>query len=433
MKTKTLLIAAVMFFALSAVAFSQAAVYAVSSTPITTVIASGNAEPAGDITFTQTGGTTVGNGTNIPNGTITIQYGGNNVNITSVFSNSMIANCTGGYLVAGACTPTVLVNSSIYSPGLLVIQIPFGVTQGGTFTVTGVRVQIDGTTLANLDANISATGNQIAAGSTTVKVINSIHTGLAAGSAASYTLANSSTVRPPLVNPNTGVPLADTADKFQSSSFINANNGNVAGQVVVLKVEEGFLGAWSKGVGVRIQVSTTPPKGVTFAFPQTATSYDDNASALPAINGWTRGSSTSRSAATSGTTLSYRSSTTSSLQVYYYVATDVGSTVVETLEIPVTIAVDQTAATFPLPGLTFTYTFNLAPVQGPYGDDGRRLPTRHAQELRGGDRRAGVHVVVERPARSSDVAHRLGGLGPARGGRACDGRHHRQGRPRHLR
>ena len=35
MKTRTLLIAAVMFIGLSAVAFSQAAVYTVSSTPIT--------------------------------------------------------------------------------------------------------------------------------------------------------------------------------------------------------------------------------------------------------------------------------------------------------------------------------------------------------------------------------------------------------------
>lgn len=117
MKTKTLLIAAVMFFALSAVAFSQAAVYSVSSTPITTVIATGNAEPAGDITFTQTGGTSV-------LGTISLQYGGNNVNITNPFANITIT-CTGGY--AASCPTVNNTPISQYSPGLLVISIPAGV------------------------------------------------------------------------------------------------------------------------------------------------------------------------------------------------------------------------------------------------------------------------------------------------------------------
>jgi hypothetical protein len=350
MKTRTLLIAAVMFLGLSAVAFSQAAVYAVSSTPITTVIATGNAEPVGDITFTQTGGTTVTG----PQGTITIQYGGNNVNITSVFTQAIIGNCTGGY--AGNC-PQVLITSSIYSPGLLVISIPAGVTTG-TFTVTGVRVQINGAGLTSLAANISATGNQIAAGSTTVTVINStIGAGIAPASVASY-------------NNNT-VPLASL------TTTGNATYNAVTGQLVtgsvgttVIKVGEGFLGAWSKNVGVRITVSATPPKGVTFTFPTTATSYDTSTTANTPINSWVRGISTSTTAQTGTGVISSSSTSSSSLQMYYYVATDIGSTTVETLEIPVAVAVDTATASFPLPSNIFTYTVSLAPVQGPYNTSG---------------------------------------------------------------
>jgi len=350
MKTRTLLIAAVMFIGLSAVAFSQAAVYAVSSTPITTVIATGNAEPVGDITFTQTGGTTVTG----PQGTITIQYGGNNVNITSVFAQALIGNCTGGYL--GNC-PQVLISSSIYSPGLLVISIPAGVTNG-TFTVTGVRVQINGAGLTSLAANISATGNQIAAGSTTVTVINSTTgAGIAPASVASYN--------------TTTIPVADLT-KTGSPTY-NAVTGMPVGSSVgttVIKVGEGFLGAWSKNVGVRITVSATPPKGVSFSFPTTANSYDTSTTANTVVNNWVRGISTSTTGQTSAGSITSSSTSSSSLQMYYYVATDNGSTTVETLEIPVTITVDTTTAVFPLPSTTFTYTVSLAPVQGPYNTSG---------------------------------------------------------------
>lgn len=64
-----------------------------------------------------------------------------------------------------------------------------------------------------------------------------------------------------------------------------------------------------------------------------------------------------------------------SLQIYYYVATDIGPTTVETLEIPVTIAVDTTTATFPLPASTFTFTVSLAPIQGPYQTSGSNINT----------------------------------------------------------
>jgi len=353
MKTKTLLIAAVMFIGLSAMAFSQAAVYSVSITPITTVIATGNAEPVGDITFNQTSGTTV----NTPQGTITIQYGGNNVNITSIFAQALIGNCTGDYL--GNC-PSVLISSSIYSPGLLVISIPAGATTG-TFTVTGVKVQINGAGLTSLSANISATGNQIAAGSTTVTVINSTTgAGIAPNSVASYNA--------------TAVPVADLTKQLGNPSFNGVTGAIVSGTATsattVIKLGEGFLGAWSKNVGIRITVSATPPKGVSFTFPSTASSYDASTSANTPINSWVRGISTAATAQTSAGLINSSSTSSSSLQMYYYVATDNGSTVVETLEIPVAIAIDPATAAFPIPTNTFTYTVSLAPVLGPYQTSG---------------------------------------------------------------
>lgn len=349
MKTKTLLIAAVMFFALSAVAFSQAAVFSVSSTPITTVIATGNAEPAGDITFTQTGGTSV-------LGTISLQYGGNNVNITSPFANITIT-CTGGY--AAACPTVNNTPISAYSPGLLVISLPAGVVAPATFTISGVRVQINGAGLTNLIANISATGNQVAAGSNNVTVINStIGNGIAPASVATY---------------NTTAPVPGLSSATTGNTIINGVTGAYSGgttAVTTIKVGEGFLAAWSKNVGVRITVSATPPKGVRFTFPNAATSYDTSTTVNTPINSWVRGISTSTSAQTSTATVTSSSTSSSSLQFYYYVATDIGSTTVETLEIPVTVDIDSTTVVYPLAAGTFTVQVSLAPLQGPYQTSG---------------------------------------------------------------
>lgn len=354
MKTKTLLIATAMFLALSAVAFSQAAKFDTSSTPITTVIATGNAEPVGDITFVQTDGTSVA-------GTITIQYGGNNVNITTPFS-SIVINCTGNF--AAAC-PTVL-TTSIYSPGQLVLGIPGGVvtsTPASTFTVSGVRVQISGTGLTSLDASISATGNTITTGQTAPRVINGIKDGILAGSVASYDY----TATP-------GAPIPDLSKGTLGTPIINAVNGsfivnsapNPGPRNTVIKVAEGFLGAWSKDVGIRITVSAVPPKGVTFTFPLNANSYDASTTANTAYNSWVRGGSTSSTAQTAAGVISSSSTGSGALSMYYYVATDIGNAVLETLEIPVEIKVDTTTASFPLSSTTFSYTITLAPVLAAY-------------------------------------------------------------------
>lgn len=379
MKPKTLLIAAAMFLCLSALASAQS-IYSTSSTPITTVIKTGNAELAGSITFTGTGTST--------SGTISIQYGGTNVNITSTFAS--IAICTNdtlaaGYVAGGAdgrCpagtgTATGLgvdTTASSYSPGLLVVDIPTGlapVAPATTYAVTvgalstnGVRVQINGTGLTNLVANISGTGNLIAAGSTSVTVINSTTgDGINPAGVASFNTSGTAPVTLPVTSTTpAGTPLLNSV----TGTFTVA----AGQQSTTITIKEGFLSAFTKGVGVRIGVSATPPKGVSFNFPATATSYDSSGGVVNP--NWVRGTNTSQAATGSTTAITSSSTSASSLAVYYYVATDTAAdpTNIEILEIPVTLASDPTSETFPIPSGTFTYVVSLAPVQGPYNTSG---------------------------------------------------------------
>jgi len=336
MKTRTLLIAAVMLVSLSAAAFGQA-IYSVSSTPVTTVIATGNAELTGNITFTNTTGALS------LAGTISLQYGGTNVNITSLFS---------GITVTGPAA--VDTTASVYSPGLLVLDVTAG--SAAPITISGVRVQINGTGLTNLVATISATNNLIAAGNTAVTVINSTTgAGIAPSGVASYL----STV-PLLTSATAGAPV------------INTVTGLLSGGNTTIRVQEGFLAAMTKGVGVRITVSATPPKGVTFSFPMTAATYDTTGTAAAINPNWVLGNSTSEAQATAAQVISSSSTSSSSLQAFYYIGTDTvaDATNIEYLEIPVTISSTPGSETLPLPAVNFTYTVSLAPVQSPYGSNG---------------------------------------------------------------
>jgi hypothetical protein len=374
MKTKTLLIAAVMFLGLSAAAFAQS-VYSVSSAPITTVISTGNAELTGDITFT-------GTGTSVA-GTITIQYG-SGVNITSGWTSITVKK--DGAAAAGLQVDTL---ASVYSPGSLVIDIPPGltVTSGTTYaiTVSGVRVQVSGTGLASLDAYLSVTGgNTLAAGSSPVTVINSTTgSGIASGGVISY---NTGTLPFPVTGTAAGATGNATINAVTGAFDVTTNQTNLTTQFTAIVIKEGFLSAWQKNVGVRISVSALPPKGVTFTFPATANTVDATATstALTALSPWVRGGSTSTSATGTTTTISYNSKS-SALDVYYYVATDSGPTTMEALQIPVTLTTDPTTETFPLAAKTFTYTVTLAPIQDPYKDGvpGTLLAPRFTESLVG--------------------------------------------------
>lgn len=366
MKTKTLLIAAAMLICFSAASFAQST-YNVSSTPYTTVIATGNAEPAGNITF-------AGTGTSVA-GTITVQYGGNNTNITT--NKSVITVTTAGAVGGAAALNTT---ATTYNPGLLVIDIPPGISPAVagtpyTITLSKVRVQINGTGLTSLVANISATGNLIAAGSTSVTVINST-TGVGIASANTFT-APAAAAPPPPAGGSPTIPI-DFVNTTPSTviPIINQVNGTftdgfASGRTVAIVVKEGFLQAYTQGVGVRITVSSTPPKGVSFVFPATASSF--SASGATTVNAnWVRGGSTSWVAAGSNMTIDSDSTSGSSLQVYYYVATDTAAdpTNVEYLEIPVTINSVPGSETFPLTAKSFTYTVSLAPVRDAYDSSG---------------------------------------------------------------
>jgi len=166
MKTK-LLIATVMFLALSVAAFAQAT-FTVSSIPVTTVASCGATELTGNVILT-----TVTNSLNVVTGTITINYG---VPITSPLAGISLAGTTAGLNAQIVSTVTNL------NAGLLVISLsPAGgvLLPPATVAVSGVRVNVSGSpTLTNLTAGISATGNAIVAGEQSVVVISSIATAL---------------------------------------------------------------------------------------------------------------------------------------------------------------------------------------------------------------------------------------------------------------
>jgi hypothetical protein len=145
MKTKTLLIAAVMFLGLTAGAFAQAT-YQVGSIPVTAVIETGLTERSGDITFSQVSGQSL-------QGTVAITYGGTpGVPITVDDTKILILAPPGapGYSSGVAAPPsfppgttisTVTVNSLDNESGVLVLNVPAGVA-AGSFTVSGVRVAV---------------------------------------------------------------------------------------------------------------------------------------------------------------------------------------------------------------------------------------------------------------------------------------------------
>lgn len=318
MKAKTLLVAAVMFFGLSAAAFAQLATFQVGSIPVTAVTATGQTEKAGSITFTTVSGSPA-----TVLGTITVSFG---VPITNAG-----ANITG--VAATGALPTI--GSTNNASGVVVINISAGFT--GTFTLSGIRVAVSGTGLTSLSASMSAVGNAIIAGQTVVTVISSISPGLAS--------------------------LTSTV------GVINAVTGAVTTQPI-LKVKEGYLDAFGKipavpalddqttGVWLRFTLSANPPTGMTIQFPATAAS--DGTAAFTTVNS----DGTANGAAVNVT------SSSTSLTVYYQLTTDSNPTKVETVTFPLTVSVDGTKATFPLASVSITSTVTLAPIGNAFTSSG---------------------------------------------------------------
>lgn len=316
MKTKTLVIALVMFLGLSVAAFAQAT-YSVGSIPVTAVINTGQVEKTGDITFNQVSGTS-------NTGTITISYG---VPITNVLTGVTVGGVSGGYTTVNT---TINTAASSNASGLLVVNVPSGQTTG-SFTITGVRVAVAGTTLTSLSANISGTNNAITAGQTSVIVISSISPG-----------------------------ISEIAAKKSGSATgsIAATNGTINTQPVIT-VTEGFLNAWgdanlaaSTAAGLRITMSAAPPAGVTITFPATGTTNGTGSPTFTTINS---------DGTALGTTVAFTSASTT-LTVYYRANTTTDPTKQEILTISPTLSVATTGVTYPLPSTNITYLVSMAPI-----------------------------------------------------------------------
>lgn len=326
MRTKTLLFAAAMFLALSAIAFAQTGVatFQVGSIPVTTVVQTGNTEKTGDLTFTQLSGTSQ------TGGTISISYG-TGVSIT-VPSSAVVITNTDGY----AASP-VTINSLTNTPGLLVLNIPAGVVAPASFTVSGVRIKISGTGVTQVDASISAFANAILAGQTNPRVITNVSPGLGTVS----------------TSPSAGATINAVTGVIVSGGSPNR-----------MRVREGFLAAFAPNAGIRITVNQKPPSGITFNFPAAFSTADGSQYVIANSDMSTASAPTTISgSSSSGTTIFYKMQTLGAT----------ADTALESLyvDITTTVSTGSNAPTLPIPltaGVTATVT--MAPVQAAFNSQG---------------------------------------------------------------
>lgn len=296
MKAKTLLLAAVAILVLSAAAYPQAA-FNVASSPVTKVITTGVTERAGDIllTVSNQAGASV-------DGTLTIHYGGAAITNTAV--------TTAANIVTNPANTGVLINTyTDLAAGDIVIDIPAGMAPTDTIRITGIRVDASGASFP-LRAQLSAVNNQITAGMAEVTVISGAGTGI---------LVDSDKVIINSVAPEDPVPPVI----YVKEGFPNAFGAKDA------TVSPGALGLMITLSGV--------PEGMTVTFPLNA----GQGLIVTATNPTTAGFVATQA---DGTTLAAAddvtfTSASEALTVYYILTSDSDVFQIETLEIPVTVAV----------------------------------------------------------------------------------------------
>jgi len=337
MKTRTILIAAVMFLGLTAAAFAQAT-FSVGSIPVTAVNSTGQVELTGAVTFTFTSGNTTA-------GTISISYG---VPITSTIAAGPIT-ITSTLAGGGTCSaPTVNTATSSNSTGILVVNISGNGATGctsGYFSVSGIRVAVANTGLTSLSASISSTANAITAGQTSVVVISSIQAGIAAVGTSSTALGVTAT-----------------------AGSVNAVTGAVVNPIATAK--EGFLNAWgspanSTAAGVAITLSAAPSAGVSVTFPTNVTAYGTASN-----SNWV----TINSDGTARASTYVFTSASTSLTAYYQETTANDTTTLMFLSVGPTLSVSGSAS-YPLTAQTVTYTVSLAPIGNAFNSDGSVIGT----------------------------------------------------------
>jgi hypothetical protein len=325
---KTILIAAVMFFALSAVAMAQfvpGARYTVASVPETFVSCCGLTEKTGDIGFTAVPGSP-----DSVTGTITVTYAVPVTNnIASTYGYGIFASATptstGGALGV-APVVSALSATNVDGKGTVVISVGAGGIYPYTITLSGVRVNVSGSCGGSVSANITSTGNLLTSGETNVLVISNVKNALQTPT----TSANVS------INGVTGVQ--------SSGSF-------------TLGVKENFLDAFGKvgGTGYNMDPSATTskwirlavtkvPVGVTLSFPVNSSGN------LFSLVDSTGAPLTSNQAVNNGN---------SPASVYYKLATSSDAATLETMSVSVGVS---NVGPYPLSGAPVTISAHVFPV-----------------------------------------------------------------------
>jgi hypothetical protein len=345
---KKLVIAAVMFLALSAAAFAQSS-FTVASTPESYVACCGLTEKTGDISFTAVPGT--------PDsilGTLTVTYPVPITNAATVFGGPPNSNVfaiwrvgtiggTPGVLPPGitdgmAVTPSV---ANVDGKGVVVISVPAAAQAPYSIRLTGVRVNVSGACSGSIAANITSTGNLLTSGETNVTVISNVSQALR--------------------NPAYG--SGGTPPVFSNAAAINAVTGVVTyantatfGNVVLVNIQENFLDAFGKIAGAAGDTTANRAKQVRLTF----SSFPAGVSVtLPATDNSTLFALTTASggAATSFTV----PSATGSLVAYYTLTTNSVPTTLESLSIPITVNVSPLAS-LPLASGSVNVSAHIAPI-----------------------------------------------------------------------
>lgn len=315
---KTILIAAVMFCALSVSAFAQVgSTFTVGSDTVTTLRCCGIAERTGDITFT-----TVPNTTPSIAGTMTVRY---NVPITTTtgVQGPMVQVFDENGAPIDAFDP--LTAENVNGVGTIIFAVPSGLTPAFSIALSGVRVNVSAPALCGTDTNITATitstGNQLTSGETVVTVASSV-----------------------------AQPLTDP--EVEAAVSINRVTGRVEGPAeFTFKVGEAFFDAFgttpaedptqNQGFQIRLNLSAIPA-GVTLTFPPTSA---DGLFELVRSDGVAPGDPQ----VTAGTTT-----------VFYELATPSDPATLEEFEI--TVRVNAFSANLPLANTPITITAQPAPV-----------------------------------------------------------------------
>jgi len=240
---KTILIAAVMFFALSVSAFAQSSFTIASERP--TVACCGLAEPVGAISFTA-----------VPSnpadltaaGQITITY-------TQPIANTGLALGAQGVQITttGGAAATLANVSNSGSSGIVIVAIPAGQPAGYRVRVSNVRINVS--TSCNTPTAVTAAAT-------------SVNNDLTVSETDNIAVLNG--ILPALLTPTV------------TAVAVDASNGVATPATAVINVQEGFFNAFgvtpatdtTQTVGhvIRLTLSGTLPAGVTLTFPATDTS-----------------------------------------------------------------------------------------------------------------------------------------------------------------